>query len=99
MIENYLVQPVLPVGAGAESANATAQQDALARSRGFRNYNEMILWARQRAQQQGGTIPQGGAGQMPRSWGEATRQVSAMHPKTMLEYVQRKIDEAIGGGQ
>lgn len=90
---NYLNGPSLPA-MDLEPAAATAQQELMARQNGFKNYNEMMLWARQRTQQQGGTVPQGGAGQMPQSWGEAWRQMSSIHPKTMLEYVQRKIEGA-----
>lgn len=99
---NYLNQPSAPIAEVLTQpvAEATRQQDVLARQRGFRSYEEMLAWSAQQqqardaaAQGRGGAVP-GGSG-LPRTWDEAWSQLKSMHPKYALEYVTK----AMGGGQ
>lgn len=88
---NYLMVDTLPTP-GVEAAGATREQEAMARQRGFRSYEEMLLWAKQRNQQSGGTVS--GAGRMPQTWGQAQQQIQSAHPKSVFEYITRKLQEA-----
>lgn len=81
---------------GIDIAEATRQQEAMARQNGFRNYDEMMAWARQRANQTGGTVPGGNA---PGSVGAGMAGVKMMHPKNMFETILQKWQAATGGGQ
>ena len=104
---NYLNQPSAPIGevmigaAAVPTAQATRAQDAMAQQRGFRNYNEMLLWAQaqERGRQESAGTGAGVANRMPQSWGEAWDQVKSIHPKSMFEYITRKMQAATGDGQ
>ncbi len=88
---------------GIVNADATRNQDALARSRGFQTYDQMINWARQReAPRSVQTIGKGDApapGAMPQSWGQAGQQAMAVHPRTILDWVRNQFNSATGNGQ
>lgn len=100
-IGNFLVERLNPGIRGAlgdmgvmsldqEAAAATRQQDAMARQNGFRNYDEMLLWARQRQaprQQTTGSGPMGvvqGAVQDPQGTAD---KAMAMHPRNMFNRI------------
>lgn len=101
---NYLNQASAPIGEvliQPEVAQATRAQEQMAQSRGFRNYNEMLLWAQ--AQKRGreeaaGSAPVQGS-RMPQTWDDAWQQLKSVHPKSMFEFITRKMNEATGGGQ
>lgn len=80
-----------------DSAAATPGQESFARQNGFRNYNEMMLWAKQRANQTGGTVSQGS--RMPTTVGGAVDQAMAWHPRNIFNNILQKWQEATGGGQ
>lgn len=89
MYDNYLNQPAAPMV--AMNAGASRQQEAMARERGFRSYEEMLLWAKQRNMQSGGTIAGAGAAgapaKVPGSWREAQAAAKAAHPMSIFEYI------------
>lgn len=80
-----------------EVANATAQQDALARQNGYRSYDEMMAWARQRQQRrEPNTVAQGtfapqGAPPTPPQGGNAM----SWHPMNIFN----SISEALRGSR
>lgn len=76
-----------------DSAAATPGQESFARQNGFRNYNEMMLWAKQRANQTGGTVPQGG---QPGSVEAGMNGAAMMHPRNMFNYILDKWRSATG---
>lgn len=79
---------------GSAASDVPAQQtysddmERRARANGFRNANEMMLWAKQRNTPTGGTIS-----------GDNSPSMSAAmmwHPKNILEYVLGSIRNATG---
>lgn len=83
---------------GAESAAATPEQEAFAQKNGFRNYGEMLAWAKQRAQRRdrtadGRVANTGQSGVMAtienaiRNPGEAWDTMMSIHPKNMFENI------------
>lgn len=79
------------------NASATAEQERFATERGFKNYDQMMLWARQRQQPTGGTIQ----GASPTVAGEAGKIMDGqgaamMHPRNMLDWVRNRIAGATG---
>jgi hypothetical protein len=86
------------LASGAGSAPAPdAYSPALerrARANGFRSAAEMMAWAKQRNQQQGGTIPKGGnSAGGPSIMGT---QPAAMHPSNIFSYILQKWKGATG---
>jgi hypothetical protein len=86
-----------PVGPGIEPVDNA--NDQLARSRGFRNYNEMMVWAKQRsAQRPVQTVGRDAAPEAPPASNAAPSMGSAfaLHPKNMLDYITNAIRNATG---
>lgn len=86
--------------ASPQTAQATSQQEAMARNNGFRNYDQMMAWAKQRNTQQGGTIPQqgtGGGGNPDGGPSIGGAQPFAMYPRNMFNYILHRWQGATGG--
>lgn len=86
---NYLAQlfgpPAPNPSALPPAVQSTPALERRARANGFRNAEEMMLWARQRNQQSGGTVPRG----KPTLAGGISAATS-MHPKNILSYILGK---------
>lgn len=87
------------IAPGIDPAEATRQQESLARQNGFHSYDQMMAWAKQRNNQTGGTIagqsaptgnPEGG----PSTMGT---QPMAMHPRNMFNMILDRWKNAMGG--
>lgn len=74
--------------------NASAAQEARARNSGFKSYQQMLDWAKQRNQQSGGTVPSGGA--QPGSVAAGVHGAEMLYPRNMLNYVKDRWQQAVG---
>lgn len=87
-----------PTGMGGMSAEATASPDKerLARERGFRSYEEMMLWLKNQNIRQGapveGQLPQGSAGQ-----GRAQPAAQPRKPTNMFNRIREAMQGALPG--
>lgn len=81
------------------SFNAGSADEAKAHANGFKSYEEMLAWARQRTQQrEPQTIAGAGRPGAPASSGPMDpRNAMAMHPKTIFNYIGDRWREATGG--
>ena len=97
-------------GVEPQSAGATAQQEQMARQNGFNNYNEMVLWSRQRQQrgdrtadgrvvgrQGGGVLGQieGAINDPSGTWDKLTQ----IHPRNLFNDIGQKWRDAVASGQ
>ena len=99
MVGGIMNQGAAPMPApGIDNADATHQQEAMARSRGFQTYDQMLNWSRQRQMHRDPqTIGRDGpAPEMPTTMGQAGQQAMAIHPKTILDWVTHQIMGATG---
>lgn len=78
-----------PAVAGAD---AGAEQERMARNNGFRNYEEMLLWAKQRNMQSGGTI----SGQGRPSVQAGVNAVKSAHPAGVFNRITETLRGALG---
>lgn len=87
-----------PTGMDGMGAQATREKEALARQRGFNNYNEMILWMRQRAQPHTGSIGRPGGGGVTDTPGSnpGNNDPMAWHPRNMFNRITEAFKAATG---
>lgn len=71
------------MGAAAEQVGATPEKERMARSMGFRDYDTMIAFERNK-QVRRGNSPTTGAGQAVR---QAPGNAMAAHPKSIFQYI------------
>lgn len=76
---------MLASGAASAPSAYSPALERQARAQGFRNAEEMMLWARQRNQQQGGTVPQAAPSKAP-----SVQAATAWHPSNILSYILQK---------
>jgi hypothetical protein len=77
---------------GIDNADATAAQEALAKSRGFSSHAQMVNWARQQSvQTPGAAHPQQ---HYPHSLSEAWDQATAIHPANMFNKIREAFSNA-----
>lgn len=74
--------------AAPASMTYTAGQEARAKANGFRNAEQMMLWAKQRNTPSGGTIPSSQSAQA--GWDG----VKMLHPSNLLGYISDAMNGA-----
>jgi hypothetical protein len=75
---------------GVDNADASRQQEALARQRGFSSYTQMMDWARQQQVR----TPGAANPRHPRTLREAWDQATAIHPTNMFNKIREALDAA-----
>lgn len=88
---NFLNQPM--AAPGIQNAGASPDLEAEARSKGFRNYEEMMAWGRQRFQPRDNQTTRGQSmwntiQSAVKNPGQAADQMLSIHPRNMFNRIR-----------